>query len=222
MNILGIDSSTDRLSIGLCRDGEIIADKSIDSRREHGSRIIGLIDSTLIEGKTDVKTLDGIAVAIGPGSFTGLRVGMAAAKGLALTLNIPIVGISTFEVVARRLLNDIDKFVLIEQARKGEFYFYNADIKYDILSNMKLVALENLGTESGDLPVGLIGVAADWPIESIKTINSEKTQVSGGELAILGEEKILNGRADDLAQLEPVYVAPSQAEVKFGRAKPSN
>lgn len=222
MKILGIDSSTDRLSVGICNDGKIIADKSINSMREHGSRIIGLIDEALSESNIDVKTLQGIAVAIGPGSFTGLRVGMAAAKGLALTLNIPIIGISTFEVITKRLLKDMDKFILVEQARKGEFYFCGADIKLDILSNMKLIALENLETESGDLPVGLIGSAADWPIEPSQTISPEKTEVSGGGLAILGEERIAQGQSDDLAQLEPIYVAPSQAEVKFGKTKSSN
>ncbi|MEE9442265.1 MAG: tRNA (adenosine(37)-N6)-threonylcarbamoyltransferase complex dimerization subunit type 1 TsaB [candidate division Zixibacteria bacterium] len=222
MKILGIDSSTDRLSVGLCRDGKIISDRSIDSLREHGSRIMGLIDSTLKGSKIEVIALDGVAVAVGPGSFTGLRVGMAAAKGLAQALNIPIVGISTFEVVAHRLLNEVDEFVLVEQARKGEFYFCHMDIESDILSNMKLVALENLGVKVENLPVGLIGVAADWPIESNQTIHSEKTKVSGAELAILGEEKILNGRADDLAQLEPLYIAPSQAEIKYGRTKSSN
>ncbi|MFH1699527.1 MAG: tRNA (adenosine(37)-N6)-threonylcarbamoyltransferase complex dimerization subunit type 1 TsaB [Candidatus Zixiibacteriota bacterium] len=222
MKILGIDSSTDRLSIGLCCDGNIISDKSIDSLREHGSRIMGLIDSVLREGQLEVNALDGLAVAIGPGSFTGLRVGMAAAKGLTRVLGIPIVGIYTFEVIARRVLKEFDEFVLVEQARKGEFYYCPISGESDIFSKMRLVAADNLKDASGNLPLGLIGVAAVWPIDSDQTIISEKTQVSGGELAILGEERILGDKIDDLAKLEPLYIAPSQAEIKFGKNRISN
>ena len=104
MKILGIDSSTDILAIGLSNDQKIIAETTVLSQREHASRIIDTIDEVLTSGSTKKNELSGVSVAIGPGSFTGLRVGLAVAKAFAVALDIPLVGISTFEVIRKRLL----------------------------------------------------------------------------------------------------------------------
>lgn len=218
MIILGIDSSTDRLGIGLADTGRIIFEDWLDSAQEHATRIIGMIDSVLSKSSLSNENLEGIAIADGPGSFTGLRIGMAAAKGMALALNIPIVGISPFEVVARRISPEYDRFFLAAVVRKGELFLCRVEGNTDIRKKITLVSREALPSLVGDDPVGLIGREPEgWP-DLIKTpIPTKKTEISGGELAQYGAELIAAGKGADLATLEPLYIAPSQAEVKFGQ-----
>jgi tRNA threonylcarbamoyladenosine biosynthesis protein TsaB len=218
MIVLGIDSSTDRLGVGLADDNRIILEDTLDSAQEHATQIIGLIDSVLKRASVSKDKLDGVAVADGPGSFTGLRIGMAAAKGMARALNIPIVGISTFEVIARRALSKYDEFFLAAVVRKGELYLCRIAQGVEIRKNIALVSAENLSSEVGSFRTGLIGREPDgWQESTINKMPNDLTVVSGGELAVIGAEMINDGKASDLATLEPLYIARSQAEIKFGR-----
>jgi len=218
MIVLGIDSSTDCLAVALSRDRKITAEKAISARQEQASRIIELIDDLLRESKTERGNIDGLAVAIGPGSFTGLRIGLAVAKGMAFALQKPLIGISTFEIVGQRLLERYPRFVLTELARKGEYYFCRVDEKTDIVSAIEIVSGRELAGKSGGWPIGLIGRQPDdWPPTVINPIPLELTAVSAGELAIRGEILLEAGKSDDAASLVPLYLALSQAEVKHGR-----
>jgi len=215
MLILGIDSSTDQLAVGLADAGRVIADKTLASSREHAARIIGLIDEALTGSSLTKQDLTGVAVAIGPGSFTGLRVGLAVAKGMALALKIPVVGISTFEVIARRLSAEHHPFYLAAQARKGEYYLGRVDPQSDIASTI-IVAEEQMAAKLiGSAPVGFIGLAAPpaWA-EKRSLIDSGRLYLSGGEMAFHGAQKLQDGKSDDPATLEPLYIVPSQAENK--------
>jgi len=163
MIVLGIDSSTDRLGVGLAEDERTMFEDTLDSAREHATRIIGLIDSVLERTSVSKDKLDGVAVADGPGSFTGLRIGMAAAKGMARALDIPIVGVSTFEVVARRIISKYDEFFLVAVVRKGEFYLCRVARGVEIRKSIELVSTANLPSRVGSTPTGLIGrEPADW------------------------------------------------------------
>jgi tRNA threonylcarbamoyladenosine biosynthesis protein TsaB len=218
MIVLGIDSSTDRLGIGLADEQGIVFEDTLDSAQEHASRIIGMIDSVLSQAKLSKDVLGGVAVADGPGSFTGLRIGMAAAKGIALAMNLPLVGISPFEVVARRLMTDNESFYLAATVRKGELYLCQIREGIDIRRNIFLINQDDLPDKVGPKPVGFIGRRPDgWGNLIDNHIPAEKTVISGGELAHLGVELISAGKTSDPATLEPLYIAPSQAEMKFGR-----
>ncbi|MCP4566740.1 MAG: tRNA (adenosine(37)-N6)-threonylcarbamoyltransferase complex dimerization subunit type 1 TsaB [FCB group bacterium] len=218
MIIMGIDSSTDRLAVGLAEGQTILAEKTLDSSREHASRIIGVINDILNEASVTKDRIEGIAVAIGPGSFTGLRIGLAVAKGMAYSLKIPLVGISTFEVMARRLLNDYSEFFLSAVVRRGEYYLSRIKAAENIRENIALISEADLLAKIGTVPAGLIGREPSGIWNDIPAlIPVDKLSVSGGELAVLGAEQIILGRFDDIAGLEPLYIAPSQAERKFGQ-----
>jgi tRNA threonylcarbamoyladenosine biosynthesis protein TsaB len=218
MIVLGIDSSTDRLGVGIADAGRIIFEDMLDSVQEHASQIIGMIDSVLRQAKLGRNDIEGIAIADGPGSFTGLRIGMAAAKGMALAMNIPIVGVSTFEVIARRLRSEYDRFYLTALVRKGELYLCRVDRETEIRENIGLINQEALPAKIGSMPIAVVGRKPEgWDGLAENIIPDEKTFISGGELALLGAELISAGKVSDLAMLEPLYIAPSQAERKFGR-----
>ncbi|MCK5126239.1 MAG: tRNA (adenosine(37)-N6)-threonylcarbamoyltransferase complex dimerization subunit type 1 TsaB [candidate division Zixibacteria bacterium] len=218
MKILGIDSSTDRLGIGLADENQILAESLLDSMREHASRIVGMIDDVLKRGNIEKSELEGIAVALGPGSFTGLRVGLAVAKGLSFALKIPIVGISTFEVISQRLIPEYPKFALSSIVRKGELFLYRHSESSKIPDDIIIISQDELAVQAGDIPVGMIGREPDnWRNTFSKTIDASKTCVSGGELAQIGTAMIRDNKFHDSIELEPLYIAPSQAEEKFGR-----
>lgn len=219
MIVLGIDSSTDHLAVGLADGDRIMAEDRLDSAREHASHIIGMIDS-LLKNESLAKTdLEGLAVAVGPGSFTGLRIGMAVARGMVRALAVPAAGISTFEVIADRLADDYRSYYLAAVARKGEYYLCRIEPGTEIVSGMTLIAEEDLPARVGKDPVGIVGRVPDgWADLVSETIDPGRLYISGGELAVIGARRIMAGKVDGTSVPEPLYVAPSQAERKFGRS----
>jgi tRNA threonylcarbamoyladenosine biosynthesis protein TsaB len=218
MIVLGIDSATDNLGIGLACDGKIIGETLLESRREHASHIIGIIDKTMAQSSLSRTDLNGIGVAIGPGSFTGLRIGLVVTKGLAVALDIPISGVSTFEVIAARLRCEFETFYLAASARRGEYYLCRISPECEVRESISLVEEQDFSDAVGNDPVGVIGPHPERLIESIETVIApEKLYISGGELAVYAGQLLAEGKSDSVAYLEPLYIAPSQAERKFGR-----
>ncbi|MDD4050973.1 MAG: tRNA (adenosine(37)-N6)-threonylcarbamoyltransferase complex dimerization subunit type 1 TsaB [candidate division Zixibacteria bacterium] len=218
MPVLGIDSSTDKLSVGLAEADAVIAEKMIASSFEHASHIIGLIDSVLTESSYSIKDLSGVAVAIGPGSFTGLRIGLAVAKGITVAMHIPIIGVSTFEVLSHRLSGRFERFYLAAPARRGEYYLCRVEPETTIREHIALTGEDELVDKIGAWPAGLVGrePSGEWT-RIAHLIPPEDLVISGGELARMGAKWFGEGRADDPATLEPLYIAPSQAERRFGQ-----
>lgn len=218
--ILGIDSSTDKLGIGLHDGNRIVAETLLASAREHASRIIGMIDDLLVQAALTPKSLTGLAVALGPGSFTGLRVGLAVAKGMALALYIPIVGVPTFEVMTRRVRGEFPEALLIAPIRRGEFYVCRLGASPQPWDAIDLVPHAELAAMAQDRPVGLVGKAPEGWNEGIAQVIPEETMaISGGEVAACGGDRLASGYSDDVASLEPLYIAPSQAEQNFDRRR---
>ena len=100
MKILALDSSGLVASVAIAEDDNLLAEYTVNYKKTHSQTLLPMLDeiSTMIE--LDLGTIDGIAVAAGPGSFTGLRIGAATAKGLGLALNKPLIGIPTVEGLA--------------------------------------------------------------------------------------------------------------------------
>lgn len=125
MNILAFDTALGACSVALYCGGEVVSCAFEERRRGHVERLFSMIDEVLAEADFDKATLDYIAVTRGPGAFAGVRIGLAAARGLALGLGIPLVGFTTLEAVAQAALDqkDVDALVVIHDARRGEVYF---------------------------------------------------------------------------------------------------
>lgn len=129
-NILAIETATSRGSVALASGGEVLESVCIGERAEHSLTLIPHVEQLLRAHSLKVKDIGLISVSQGPGSFTGIRVGIACAKGLAMGLDIPIVAIPTFDVLLagqRRdplspLADDVKRIALLIDAKKDEFF----------------------------------------------------------------------------------------------------
>lgn len=122
MKILGIDTSTPIGSVALIDDGIIVAEHTLNIVQAHSSRLMPAIDTVLKWGEITPDALDGCAVGIGPGSFTGIRIGVATAKSICYAIDKPIVGISTLEAIAYNLRWTDGVICPILDARRSEIY----------------------------------------------------------------------------------------------------
>lgn len=119
--VLGIDTSTD-VRVGLARDGEILARRHIADTRQHVEQLIPLVGEALAEAGATMADLDLICVGLGPGPFTGLRVGIVAAQTLAAVRRIPLHGVCSLDVLAVAVTG-LDEFVVAADARRKELYW---------------------------------------------------------------------------------------------------
>ncbi len=122
MRILGIDTSTPIGSVALIDDDNIVAEHTLNIVQAHSSRLMPAIDTVLKWGEITPHDLDGCAVGIGPGSFTGIRIGVATVKSLCYAVDKPIVGVSTLEAIAYNLRWTAGLVCPILDARRSEIY----------------------------------------------------------------------------------------------------
>ncbi len=219
MLILGIDTSTNVGSVAIYSDikgtlGEI----SININKTHSENIMIMIDYLFQLTGTTINDIDKIAVSIGPGSFTGIRIGVAVAKGLACATNCKIVGINELDIIAGNSTNNSCFICPIIDARKERGYF--SLFKYEN-NNLKQVRDYEVGElkefleKMKDIKTLYLGDGA----LKYKSLISEIVKDNG----IFGEKSLCLPRAsvlcelsvtkeDNLYTMEPIYLSKSQAE----------
>ena len=121
MKILGIDTATEIASVGVIGNGE--KELTRHCHRTLSRDLISMIDEVLSGSETTLKDLDGIAISIGPGSFTGLRIGLATAKGMSFSIGTPVIPVRTLDALAGQVSESGHPIAVVQQARKGEVYF---------------------------------------------------------------------------------------------------
>ena len=122
MKIIGIDSSGNVASVAYVADGTLIAEYTINNKKTHSQTLLPMLDQIVRDAEIDLSEIDAIAVAAGPGSFTGLRIGAATVKGLGLALEKPVIAIPTCEGLAYNLMGNSGLVVPIMDARRGQVY----------------------------------------------------------------------------------------------------
>ncbi len=103
--ILNIDTATENAIVSICNDAKVLQSAVNDNQKDHASFLQPAIKKLLIDAKVEINRVNAVAVSYGPGSYTGLRVGMASAKGLCFALKIPLLTISTLEIIALSSIN---------------------------------------------------------------------------------------------------------------------
>ena len=122
MRILAIDSSSMVATVAVVTDGVLTAEYTINHKKTHSQTLLPMIDEIKKNIDLDMNTVDAIAIAGGPGSYTGLRIGSATAKGFGLALNIPIINIPTMDALAYNLFSSSFVICPIMDARREQVY----------------------------------------------------------------------------------------------------
>lgn len=215
-NILAIDSSSNRLILGIKYDGDKLVKKDELVEKSHGQMIISKIQDLLKSSELEISSIDAIVVQTGPGSFTGLRIGIAAAKGIAVAFNIPVVSINLFEIASFKLRNDEKSIHVIVPFKKDQYFITShKNRKYDkdcikTIDNQQLIEL--IKSE----PFAIFGVKFENDLkENELTDYSEELNYDSSDLINLGLNKLNEGQFEDIINLEPLYIDKSQAEINF-------
>ncbi len=229
MKVLGIDTSTSSGSVGLIEEESIIAEYLLNINVTHSERLLVTIERILQEAHWTVGDLDGWAISLGPGSFTGLRIGVSTVKGLALATQKPIAGISTLDILAHQIPFTPYLICPIIDARKEEvytsFYRYGEGNELKRQSDYLAIKPQNLIKKIRERVIFVgdgVRTHGDYLrkfLESHAVFAPHSLNFPHGSgVARLGLELFRKGETLDLAAFTPLYVRPSEAEIKFRSA----
>lgn len=224
MNILSIDTSTMRGSVALTRDFEIVDVIRQDTESSHSEWLFENIKLILSRNKWTFGDLEGLVVAKGPGSFTGLRIGIAAAKGIAIGLNLPLYGISSLEALAYNILNYKGIVVSIIDAKRDEVYFSANRICNYKLENVlpesvlaPACLVERLEMMDGDMLLIGDGVAKYEELfrNAKKNFGIDPNQLysNASGMAVATARLIKEGLRSSLLDLSANYIRHSDAQI---------
>ncbi len=215
-NLLAIETSTLalRLALSFGDDRLVKSEETVD--RSHGQLLLKKINELFGSAGLQRQDLEGIVVSLGPGSFTGLRIGLAAAKGMAVALQIPIASVNLFEVAAYRL-HEVGEPVHVYVALKRDEYV-TAVIQEGAVVGGTMHTIFRAAMESSDSAQLATGVGFD--IRDV--LPSEKApdgrfqiRFDAADVLAVGKTKLQSGNHADIAMLEPLYLQKSQAEIRF-------
>jgi tRNA threonylcarbamoyladenosine biosynthesis protein TsaB len=217
MRVLAVETSTLAGGVALIDGERLVAEYLLDVRVTHSERLLSAIDRVLGDAGWTARELQGLAVAVGPGSFTGLRVGISAVKGLALALGIPVAAVPTLDAMAATLPWASLPVCPVLHARRDEVYaaLYRWDgdgvrRESDYLAMTPDALAERLGE-----PTLLIGDGAD-AIRSphARRVPPPPRAPSPACVAVLGRARLALGETVSAASLVPLYLRPSEAELR--------
>ena len=218
--ILCIETGTDVCSVGLARNGEIVSLRESDEGRDHAKKVAVFVDELLHETGVSPDELDAVAVGMGPGSYTGLRIGVSFAKGLCYGLNIPLVAVGSLDALAEVAREDYEAGILLVEgwsdaylvpmidARRMEVYTRVFNAAGEPLSDVKAeVVDENSFTEWREKRKMIIfGNGAAKCCEALQGVEYVNITPSARGLARLAEERLQRGEVEDIAYFEPFYL----------------
>ncbi|HEX3016162.1 MAG TPA: tRNA (adenosine(37)-N6)-threonylcarbamoyltransferase complex dimerization subunit type 1 TsaB [Desulfobacteria bacterium] len=230
MWVLSIDTATKVTGLAIHRDTELVAEAFLHTGTNHSERIVPMIHQLLANAQIKFADLDAVAVASGPGSFTGLRIGMATAKGIAQVRGIKLVGINTLDGIAQNGLGFDGLVAPILDARKNEVYtalYRSSGHEISRIADYEAVApqtmLEKLKAQ--EEKVLFLGDAVFIYRKSIEEMLKEQAVFlpdrmclpRAAQIGALAVERLARGESDNLFNLTPFYIRQSEAEVTWAK-----
>lgn len=217
MLVLGIETATDVCAVGLVDASGDVADLSLVRPRQHGARLADLVQSALHAAGVAPEALDAVAVSAGPGSYTGLRIGVSTAKGLCLATGASLVAVPSLRAMASGVRAQAGPATIVPvlPSRRGEVYV--AAYRQEVAGMVEVreptpLPLDTPALETWMPPsdgIALVGPASGallphlgdraWALDA---------RASGLEVARLGRQRLLAGRTEDLDAFEPAYLKP--------------
>jgi tRNA threonylcarbamoyladenosine biosynthesis protein TsaB len=227
MRILAVETATLAGSAALLEGGQVIGESMLDVALTHSERLMAMVDGLLRDCGWEVARLEALAVSVGPGSFTGLRVGIATVKGLGMALGLPVAPVPTLDALACNLpFADAPVCPLLD-ARKGEVYLslyqWNDDRmerQWDYLALSPRAAAERL-----EPPVIVTGDGVTACLRFLSRLGAgcrvapaSHSVPSAAVVGLLGHRMLESRDAVAAESLEPLYLRPSEAQLKARRS----
>lgn len=213
--ILNIETATTVCSVSVSQDGHILGYKEIDNGFTHSENLHLFINELLIDLNISIKQLSAIAISKGPGSYTGLRIGVSAAKGLAYALNIPLISVDTLKIMAyqvSQLNTGYDFFCPMIDARRMEVYtcVYDTQLNSQILTQALIIDSLSIKTFDSFSSICFFGDGMLKCKEVISllqnTVCIDNIKPSSQYMCALSYEKFLKEAFEDIAYFEPFYL----------------
>ena len=219
MNYLAIDTSTMISTVTVADDKEILGDFNVNQAKTHSESLVPMIESLLKLLGMTVKDIDKFVIAEGPGSFTGLRIGMTIAKTLAQVENKDLLTVSTLKAMAAGSTSNRAKLALLD-ARSTRVYgaLYDENLEEIIPQNLyEIDELSKIVNEK-NLEIEMIGLLNDKYFDKFERAKKAPININnclGGGLIRLAQEENLKARS--LYEISPNYLRKSQAEREYGK-----
>jgi len=216
MHILAIDAALARCSAAVVADGEVLAGRHQDAARGHAALLPAMVQAVMADAGIAAPALDLIAVTVGPGSFTGVRAGLALAHGIALAAGVPLVGVSMGEALAEALphLGRRALWCAID-SRRGRVFLERDGL-------VTAMALENLPRPEGQVAIAgdaAITVAAWLAARDADVMLTDARLPVARHIALIGQRRL----AGDLPPCapQPIYVDPPEARLPAAGLRPA-
>ena len=224
MLILAFETSAKAGSVALLQEGRLLAESYQNTDLTHSQTLLSMAETMIKSCNLTPQDVKAVAVAAGPGSFTGVRIGVAAAKGFAWGLEIPCCGVSTLEAMAENLGIYEGTVVCTMDARRSQVYNAIFRAEKGNLSRLtpdRAISLAELGEELGKIsgPIYLVGDGSNLTHQTLKDSLPDlilppehRLHQRAAGVAIAAERMLQNGEICDAESLQPNYLRLSQAE----------
>ena len=226
MNILGIDTSSEVAAVAVMNEEKLIAEYILNYKKTHSKNLMPMIDQVLKSCDMKMDDIDLIGVCTGPGSFTGLRIGVATAKAMAHVKDMPLVSVDTLSALAFNMSTSKGYIVPILDAQRGQVYsasylWENGTLKMtrDIRVEKLEELIDYLKTLDGTAVV--LGEAANLYREVLESVENIEIPPSSHRLSRassiceIAKEKYSRGETTSHFDMSPLYIRKSQAEVQY-------
>ena len=224
MIVLAVDTATQSCSVAIVDDGQLLAEMTTAKNRTHSVQLMDIINKVCSVSELAVTDIDGFAVTVGPGSFTGLRIGISTIKGLAWSLNKPVVGISSLDALAWQCIPSNYLICPLLDARKNEVYYCRYHFLNDDLQKNAIEAVAGPieAVRGIEEPCLLVGTGALLYQEKLSTelgelaffASQNQHVLRASSVASLSIKRFDDQKTDDVELLVPHYIRKSDAELK--------
>jgi tRNA threonylcarbamoyladenosine biosynthesis protein TsaB len=209
--ILNIETATKNCSVALSKAGKTLAIRELSEQNfSHAEKLHVFIEELFLETNLKLQDLNAVAVSQGPGSYTGLRIGISAAKGLCYALSIPLIALDTLEILARKIQVNSGIIIPMIDARRLEVFSAFFDSSFTKIRAIKAEVIDENSYQEESEILHLIG---DGAMKFKEILTDEKFHYypeiqfpSAAEMGLISFQKFQNSQFEDLAYFEPFYL----------------